>query len=415
MSVRLAFLAALATSLPLPAQPPPPLSRSYVEAVRDVLQLEESDAARLEQKLAANPEDSANRTTLMAYYGRADRTARPADRAKRARLALWLIEHHPESEVLHAPISRFSSAELTAPDYSRALRLWEAATQAKPHDARIQWNAASWVEGLDQGLYLHYLEATAAADPNHPYALRPLAHLYALSVVEGGPLAARSQAGLEASHNVWVLGNAANMLQIQYNLRLERGQPTPRAAELAERYFLRARAIDPNLDRATILPQAIPSQPPPRPQSLPPTSIRRLPIDAFPNLPPALAGVLRSHKCEVPQPDATGPPRNVIRGEFFAKGEESWAVLCSVNTATSLLVFRSPRDTAPVTVTTSEITYERDITPVGRDFIMRHYRAYGGPRPPTIDHNGIDDAFLEKASVTWYFHDGRWLRLQGAD
>jgi hypothetical protein len=105
----------------------------------------------------------------------------------------------------------------------------------------------------------------------------------------------------------------------------------------------------------------------------------------------------------------------VIRGEFFTKGDESWAVLCSVKTSTALLVFRNLRDTSPVTVTTSEIAYERDITPVGRDFIMRHYRAYGGPEPPPIDHHGIDDAFLEKASVTWYFHNGKWLRLQGAD
>ena len=44
------------------------------------------------------------------------------------------------------------------------------------------------------------------------------------------------------------------------------------------------------------------------------------------------------------------------------------------------------------------------------DFIMRHYRAYGGPRPPPIEHQGIDDAFLEKASVTWYFYNGKWLR-----
>jgi hypothetical protein len=32
-----------------------------------------------------------------------------------------------------------------------------------------------------------------------------------------------------------------------------------------------------------------------------------------------------------------------------------------------------------------------------------------------IDHNGIDDAFLEKASITWYWYKGRWMQLQGAD
>jgi len=42
-----------------------------------------------------------------------------------------------------------------------------------------------------------------------------------------------------------------------------------------------------------------------------------------------------------------------------------------------------------------------EISAVDRKFILRHYRAYGGPNPPPIDHNGIDDSFLEKASVIW--------------
>jgi hypothetical protein len=117
----------------------------------------------------------------------------------------------------------------------------------------------------------------------------------------------------------------------------------------------------------------------------------------------------------------------VIRGEFFAKGDAGWAVLCSINNRTALLAFRSDRDTNPDTVTTTEdrgyvsgldtgnFGYSREITAVGRDFILGHYRAYGGPKPPPLDHQGVDDAFLEKASVTWYFHEGKWLRLQGAD
>ena len=71
----------------------------------------------------------------------------------------------------------------------------------------------------------------------------------------GGPLAARAQTGLEASRNVWVLGNAAYMLQSQYNLSVQRGARNLRAAELAERYFERAKALDPKLDRQKILPQ----------------------------------------------------------------------------------------------------------------------------------------------------------------
>ena len=423
-----------------PVAPPRPFSPWYVESLRDILKLEESDAARLEQKLAANPDDLQARLKLMAYYERADRSGRQEDRAKRVQHALWLIEHHPDSELLHSYVSRFSKGELAPADYRRAVALWDTAAKAKPGDAAVQWNAASFFQDLDPGLYLHYLEATAAADPNHPFALLPLAYFYALTILEGGPLASRAQAGLEASNNIWVLGNAAYMFHSQYNGALQMGTPNSRAAELAERYFLRAQALAPNLDRNAILPQIdmqavkrkwqveLQAQRDWQARSAETIGgIRRLPVEAFPKLPAAVAGVLRARNCTVPQPSPEGAPRNVIRGEFFAKGEDGWAVFCSVNNRTALLAFRNDRDTNPDTVTTSEDLsymqgpdgkepgYAREITAAGRDFIMRHYRAYGGPAPPPIDHHGIDDALLEKASVTWYFYRGKWLRLQGAD
>jgi hypothetical protein len=427
--------------LPAQAQPTPRMfSPWYVESLRGILDLEETDVARLERQLAANPDDFPTRLKLMAYEGRADRTSLQEDRAKRARHALWLIQHHPESELLHSYVSLFSPGELSPPYYRRAVALWDAAARAKPGDAAVQWNAASFFENLDPGLHLHYLEATAAADPNHPFALRPLADLYALSILQRGPLAARAQAGLDASKNVWVLGNAAYMFQSQYNQTLQSGAPNPRAAELAERYFLRAKAIEPKLDRQAILPQIdmkamarewqVQAQAQRNAQARAAESvggIRRLEVEAFPELPAAIAGVLRARNCSVPQPSPDGAPRNVIRGEFFAKGEAGWAVFCSTNNSTALLAFRNDRDTDPDTVATSEDRsymqgpdgkepgYSHQIAAVGRDFIMRHYRAYGGPQPPPIDHHGIDDAFLEKASVTWYFYNGKWLRLQGAD
>ena len=81
-------------------------------------------------------------------------------------------------------------------------------------------------------------------------------------------------------------------------------------------------------------------------------TVRRLPVKNYPGLPSNVAAVLQSRRCTIPQPNQDGPARNVIRGEFFRKGN---------------------------------------------------------------DHDGIDDAFLEKASVTWYWDNGRWMQLQGAD
>ena len=116
------------------------------------------------------------------------------------------------------------------------------------------------------------------------------------------------------------------------------------------------------------------------------------------------------------------PGHSTLRRGLFG-----WAALCSVNNSTALLAFRNDHDKYPVSVVTSKdrdylqdlggdnIVYSREITTVGRAFIMSHYRAYGGPEPPPINHQAIDDAFLEKASNTWYFYRGKWLRLQGAD
>ncbi|MEO8658007.1 MAG: hypothetical protein ABI693_06030 [Bryobacteraceae bacterium] len=45
---------------------------------------------------------------------------------------------------------------------------------------------------------------------------------------------------------------------------------------------------------------------------------------------------------------------------------------------------------------------------------MDRYRAYGGPKPPPIDHQGIESGG-DKASVVLYHYRGKWLTLQGAD
>jgi hypothetical protein len=120
-------------------------------------------------------------------------------------------------------------------------------------------------------------------------------------------------------------------------------------------------------------------------------------------------------------------PNNVVRGQFARPGQLDWAVLCSIKGVSTILVFwnGSEKDPAAIAlmedrnflqgVTATEIGYSRGIGIADRDFIMRHYSAYGGPKPPPIDHQGIDDAFLEKASVTWYFHNGKWLQLTGSD
>jgi hypothetical protein len=64
-----------------------------------------------------------------------------------------LIEHHPDSEILHSPVSRFTHEELTAADYRRCRHV-ECPAKARPANATVQWNAASFFEDLDPELYM---------------------------------------------------------------------------------------------------------------------------------------------------------------------------------------------------------------------------------------------------------------------
>jgi hypothetical protein len=167
--------------------------------------------------------------------------------------------------------------------------------------------------------------------------------------------------------------------------------------------------------------------------------IVRLSPTAFPELPANVVRELQRRGCTIPQ-NFSKQPNNVIKGEFAKPGETDWAVLCSVEGQppgtfqrsgarrySTILVFwngseKNPAEIAPLEdriflqgVSPDKIAYSRGIMPVGKDFIMRHFDAYGGPKPPPIDHQGIDDVFLEKASVTWYFYGGKWLKLTGSD
>jgi hypothetical protein len=162
-------------------------------------------------------------------------------------------------------------------------------------------------------------------------------------------------------------------------------------------------------------------------QNASPQKIHRLPPEAFPQLPAGVTKVLRRDGCTIPQPFGVSAPANVIRGKFFNKTNTGWAVLCSDGANSKILVFRNDADASPEELAKAEdknylqalandqTGYSRMISATGRRYIMEHYRAYGGPKPPAIDHSGIDDAILDKASVVHYRYAGKWLELTGSD
>lgn len=141
--------------------------------------------------------------------------------------------------------------------------------------------------------------------------------------------------------------------------------------------------------------------------------------------------MLRKRGCLVPQPSSTAGAsvgaKNLIRGEFITKGEMGWAVLCSRKGNSTLLVFRSDTDGVPYELAAhadrnylqelggGQIGFSREIWAQNSATILAYQRDSGGPKSPPMDHQGIEDAFLEKASLVWYFHGGKWMKLRGAD
>ena len=62
-----------------------------------------------------------------------------------------------------------------------------------------------------------------------------------------------------------------------------------------------------------------------------------------------------------------------------------------------------------------KIVYSRQIQTADRKYIVDSARGNGEPEPPPIDHQGINDIFLGKASTVYYWYRGEWLKLSGDD
>jgi hypothetical protein len=157
------------------------------------------------------------------------------------------------------------------------------------------------------------------------------------------------------------------------------------------------------------------------------SQVTRLGPSAFPELPMNIRRELERRGCTIPQLWEDKKPHNVIKGEFIRRGQIDWAVLCSLNRISSILIFRNASEQNPSELAREAdieklqgvggdvIGYTRAISSVGKQFILDHHRSYGGPKLPPIEHQGINDAFVGKTSVVHYFRAGSWLQLTGED
>jgi hypothetical protein len=149
------------------------------------------------------------------------------------------------------------------------------------------------------------------------------------------------------------------------------------------------------------------------------------------HLPASIHAYLERRRCRIPQSSSVGFPNNVVRGRFTAADQTDTAVLCSSGGVSTILIFRGDdasdvaeiaprRDDAFIHgMSGSRAAYWRTLGVASRAFIRDSHGAHGGPTPPPLDHDGLEDGATEiggdHVSVVWYAYRGRWLKLQGTE
>ena len=132
--------------------------------------------------------------------------------------------------------------------------------------------------------------------------------------------------------------------------------------------------------------------------------------------------------CTVPQPYTAKEPSNVIRGRFFSRASDDWAVLCSRQRVSAVLVYRQGQsrpaaefaraDDAGYLHTIDAVGttgFSRAILTASPEQIRKYLNRLPKPLLTNIDHDSIEVAFIEKGSTVHYFVNGKWIEITGAD
>jgi hypothetical protein len=154
--------------------------------------------------------------------------------------------------------------------------------------------------------------------------------------------------------------------------------------------------------------------------------IRTLPPSTFKELPISFVERLNAKGCAIPQEAFLTPttPNNVIQGEYANNGQTDWAALCSKAGKSSILVFWGKP-----TACSSEFAEEDDRNYLQADghnqmVYSRQIRTVNEKKLKgsadrsvrgQINHEGIENSFVGKASSVFYCSDGKWKEIGGED
>jgi hypothetical protein len=158
-----------------------------------------------------------------------------------------------------------------------------------------------------------------------------------------------------------------------------------------------------------------------------PYLIRHLPVNSFPQLPPAVQEVLTRRGCLIPQTYEAHRPENVVHASLERAGSSDWAVLCSVHGTVSLLTFFPNESPDPKVLATAPET-ERLQSHGAGDVLgfnwaidsatpqQIHEAQLGMRHPPLrLDHDALADSVIDQRTVYHFYSMNAWTLLDTQD
>ncbi len=247
-------------------------SSVYPKLVREGFGLSRDAADRLETSLQSNAEDLAARTKLLGFYARGAMRliGHDATIEGRRRHILWLIEHHPESEVTdlsEMTIDRAGHSLADPSGYEQAAMLWMEAARLHGDSAAVLGHAAKFFQLSDKERAIALLREARRVAPDNPQYAAQMGYVYALAILgvdminsnglpmsqnmaeAQGDFAKRAVVEVRGSSDALVAGVAGKIIG-EYGLMLtamslRAGKPTVDYVPLSEDFLAKAQALEP--------------------------------------------------------------------------------------------------------------------------------------------------------------------------
>jgi hypothetical protein len=158
-----------------------------------------------------------------------------------------------------------------------------------------------------------------------------------------------------------------------------------------------------------------------------PYLIRHLPVNSFPQLPPAAQDALARRGCLIPQTYEAHQPENVVHASLERPGSSDWAVLCSVNGTVSLLVFFSSNYGEPMVLASAPETerlqshgssnvlgFNWAIDPASPEDVHEAQLGMKHP-PPRLGHDALADSVIDQRTVYHFYSNNAWTLIDTRD